>query len=406
MTRPTTHHDRTDLQPTRRTVLSGGAAAAGLAAVAGAGTAPAHAQEPPPRAVPPGAQAEGSVPGSTVTRMGNVTGPGVTTEFDLERTDIGIPVTTPSGRTYVVFGDSFSGWDNTEAWRSPTALHADPDQDPSRLLEWSGPVGGERAVQLLPPYRDDGSGVTSKLPSDVLTVGETMYLQVWAVKGFPNLVRTELWKSTDKGATWTDTGITWDREFAGGNFWLWSWDLHDDGYAYIYSSQYRDRYTPEGQGGSDLFLWRVPHDRIEDKSAYESWGWTEESGWQWRQPISPILVSPRRENGLKYGFGEMALRKLGDRWMYTSVIGGTLQAYLLDNPWDDLYAIEPVTLLESGSPESATVVSSMYLGGIVPGATPEDFTLLVSQWVKDGDEEDGPHGWPYWVEQFRFQDFF
>src|SRR5699024_8509390 len=55
-----------------------------------------------------------------------------------------------------------------------------------------------------------------------------------------------------------------------------SWDLHEDGYAYIYSSQYRDGYTPEGQGGSDLFLWRVPHDRIEDKSAYESWGWAEE----------------------------------------------------------------------------------------------------------------------------------
>ena len=33
MTRPTTHRDRTDLHPTRRTVLSGGAAAAGLAAV-------------------------------------------------------------------------------------------------------------------------------------------------------------------------------------------------------------------------------------------------------------------------------------------------------------------------------------------------------------------------------------
>src|SRR5690625_4757728 len=180
----------------------------------------------------------------------------------------------------------------------PPAPHAEPAQDPSRLLEWSGPVGGERAVQLLPPYRGDDSEVTSKLPSDVLTVGESMYLQVWAINGFPNLVRTELWKSTDKGATWSDTGVTWDRQFAGGNFWLWSWDLHEDGYAYIYSSQYRDGYTPEGQGGSDLFLWRVPHDRIEDKSAYESWGWAEESGWQWGQPISPILVSPRRDNGL------------------------------------------------------------------------------------------------------------
>src|SRR5699024_1722190 len=150
---------------------------------------------------------------------------------------------------------------------------------------------------------------------------------------------------------------------------------------------------PGGGGVSQRHPGLAPHDRIEDQSAYESWGWAEESGWQWGQPISPILVSPRRDNGLKYGFGEMALRKLGDKWMYTSVIGGTLKAYLLDNPWDDLYAIEPVTLLESGSPESATVVSSMYLGGIVPGATPEDFTLLVSQWVKDGDEEDGPHGW-------------
>src|SRR5699024_3592083 len=87
MTRPSAHRYRSDTSPRRCTGLSGGAAGAGLAAVGSAGTAPANGEQAPPRAVTAGAQSEGSVPGSTVTRMRNVSGTCVTTKFDLERTD-------------------------------------------------------------------------------------------------------------------------------------------------------------------------------------------------------------------------------------------------------------------------------------------------------------------------------
>lgn len=375
-----------------RRQLLGGSAALATGAVLPTVVAPAaQALELPPRKVPEGAQEPGSVEGSLVTRHGNVTGPGRTTKYQMERTDIGIPVRAPSGRTLVVFGDSYAGWQGGEQM-SPTALWAEPDQPYDRLLEWSGAVGGDVATELVAPYRGGvDPSVGTKLPSDVLTVGDTMYMQLWAVNPFPDLVRTEIWKSTDDGESWQDTGVQWNKEFQDRAFWLWTWEAHDDGYAYIYSQVYR---------GKQLFLWRVPLDRIEDQNAYEPWGFNPDDGWKWGLPASPIREA-------EVGFGEGALRRFGDKWMYTSVIDGKLQAFLLDEPWSNMQAAQPVTLLEGANyeDESATRMSQLYLGGIIPGGTLEDFTMLVSQWAHPP-EMDEISGWPYWVEHFRFQNFF
>ena len=64
-----------------------------------------------------------------VTRLRTVTGPGITTRFRMDATDLGAPAVTPDGRILVVFGDTFEeaavggGW-----WRAPVGLYANPRQ--------------------------------------------------------------------------------------------------------------------------------------------------------------------------------------------------------------------------------------------------------------------------------------
>jgi hypothetical protein len=67
--------------------------------------------------------ASGRTRALTVTKVADLTGPGLTTRFRMEATDLGIPARTPDGRLLFVFGDTFEnayvgrGW-----WRSPVAL--------------------------------------------------------------------------------------------------------------------------------------------------------------------------------------------------------------------------------------------------------------------------------------------
>lgn len=403
----TGQHEETEAPPDspmmgRRTALGLAGAVAGAGAVVGSGLLPgasptANAVEPPPRAVPAGAQGPGPVDGSTVTRVGNISGPGATSQFGLERVDVGIPRTTPDGRTLVTFGDSYASWIGDTPQMSPTGLYAKPDQPADQVLAFSEAVGGETAREMLPPYRPDGE-FSTKIPSDVITVGDMMYMQVWATNPWPVVQRIEVWASTDNGQNWELTNATWPGDFQAGQFGLWTWDLHEDGFAYIYTSRYRD---------SPLFMWRVPAEKIGEADAYEPWGWTEADGWQWGHAPTPILDQlPAPPGGKVETFGEMSLRRVDDKWLFVTGTPAGLSAYLLDEPWSDLQATEPLTLLTPAAPgaESATSIASLYVGGIMPGSPLKDFTVLVSQWVQDKSRTEA--GWPYWVEQFRFQDVF
>ncbi len=109
----------------------------------------------------------------------------------MEATDLGVPVRTPDGRLLFVFGDTFEearvggGW-----WRSPVALYGRFD-GPGRPVVWTGAVGGRHAKQLW-PYDHDNPDYSTVLPSDVITLGDTMYLHVMVNKGLGNVVRTEI----------------------------------------------------------------------------------------------------------------------------------------------------------------------------------------------------------------------
>src|SRR5690625_2821330 len=100
-----------------------GAGTLGAAATAAGAPAEAH----PGKGVGPGLDPNPEYRRPQITRLKTVTGPGITTRFRMEATDLGAPAVTPDGRILVIFGDTFeeaavgSSW-----WRSPVGLFADP----------------------------------------------------------------------------------------------------------------------------------------------------------------------------------------------------------------------------------------------------------------------------------------
>ncbi|GAA4894896.1 uncharacterized protein DUF4185 [Stackebrandtia albiflava] len=354
-------------RPLRRSTLLKTAAAATGAALLG--TTPAAA-DPATTAV-------------TVTKIADLTGPGLTTTFRMEATDLGIPATTPDGRTLYVFGDTFEhahvggGW-----WRSPVALYS-TTTDLNTGVTWSQAVGGPHARQLW-HYDHDNPVFSTVLPGDVITIGDTMYLHAMVNKGLGNVVWTELWRSDDSGTTWTHTGTHFDAGLHGGLFQLLTWGLGNDGYVYVYSTGF--------QRDKPIILHRVPAHRITDPTAYQPWGWRD-GHWAWGHPPTPVLTGR---------FGELCLRPLGGKWVLTWFNAGDyrIDGIIMDTPTSNLYTAHRRTLIHGGSwgHEDDSHVAQLYGGYIIPGSTLDDLHLTVSQWNTST-------GWPYRVMQHRIRGF-
>ena len=148
-------------------------------------------------------------------------------------TDLGVMARTPSGRILAVFGDTFRqprvGGDD---WRAPVALFSDTKNLDDGIV-WSEAAGGDRSyARQLWPYDHHGpAGESTVLPSDVITIGDAMYLHASAHFPFGNVGFSEIWKSTDDGHSWFRVGPRWDARLHRGLAQLWTWDLGDDGWA-------------------------------------------------------------------------------------------------------------------------------------------------------------------------------
>ena len=370
------HHHPSPARPsagiTRSTLLRGAAGAligGGLLA----GTARASAQS----------SRSADAQQVSVTKIADLTGPGITTRFRMEATDLGIPVRTPDGRLLFVFGDTFEGacvgcgW-----WRSPVALWSNTT-NLNDGVTWSGAVGGEAAQQLW-WYEHDNPVFSTVLPSDVIRLDNTLYLHVMVNKGLGNVVWTEIWRSDDSGATWQHTGAKWPPDLHGGMFQLLSWGEGNDGYVYVYSTGF--------QRDKPIILHRVRREFITDLSAYEPWGYRD-GVWAWGNPPTPILEGR---------FGELCLRPLDGKWVLTWFNAGDyrIDGIMMDYPTSNLYTAHRRTLIWGGQwgHEDDAHVAQLYGGYIIPGSTLDDLHLSVSQW-------NTTQGWPYRVMQHRIRGF-
>jgi hypothetical protein len=300
----------------------------------------------------------------------------------MEATDLGAPALTPDGRILFIFGDTFE-----EAvvgggfWRSPVGLFADPERPLDDGIRWTGAVGGETAEQLV-PYEHDENPVSTILPGDVITVGETMHLWMMVNHGFGTVAATEIWTSEDSGETWQRSAEMFAGDHADGFMQQCTWALHpEDGHVYLLTTGF--------QRDKGAILSRVPADAILDPAAYETWGRSGE-GWDWGGEAEPVLEGQ---------VGEMCLRIVEDTWVLTWFNAGEYRVDILSaaSP-TEIAGSTPLTLLHGGEwgKEKNDVVAQLYGPYIVPGSTLETMHLVCSQW------HTGPD-WPYHVEQYRIE---
>jgi hypothetical protein len=302
-------------------------------------------------------------------------------------TDLGVMARTPSGRILAVFGDTFrrpevGGPDND--WRAPVALFSDTRNLDDGIV-WSEAAGGDpNYARQLWPYNHDGpAGQSTVLPSDIMTIGDAMYLHTSAHFPFGHVGFTEIWKSIDDGHTWFHVGPRLDAGMHGGLAQLWTWDVSEDGWVYVLSTAFRkERDRP-------IILRRVPADRLADPGAYEGWGFGP-GGWEWRNEPTPVLEG---------GFGEMCLRRIQNQWVLVVFdnFGADLDVRVFSEMTDNLYAVPTNSPIHGAAwgQEADDAVAQLYGPSIVPGSRLDGgFHILLSQWNTEG-------GWPYHVSQFK-----
>ena len=373
----------------RSGALAVGAGALGVAAAAQPALADPAAPEPGkgPRGVGPGVDPNPHYERPRITRLKTVTGPGITTRFRMDATDLGAPAVTPDGRILVIFGDTFEepavggGW-----WRSPVGLYADPKRKLKHGLEWTGAVGGEVAEELV-EYAHDSNPVSTILPGDVLTVGDTMYLWVMVNHGFGNVGSTEIWTSADSGETWERTAQMFPGDHLDGFSQQCTWCLNpEDDHVYLLTTGF--------QRDKSSILQRVHKDSILDPDAYETWGATgegEDQQWAWGNPPTPVLHG---------AIGEMCLRIVEGSWVLTWFNAGLyrVDVAIADTPtgFGEAPFIETLLWGCGWGQEDDERVAQLYGPYVLPGSTLDDLHLLCSQWNTGA-------GWPYHVQQYRVQ---
>lgn len=318
-------------------------------------------------------------------KLKDLTGPGITDHFGIGGTDLGVTATAPDGRIVSVFGDTFEAAGvGGPGWRSPVVLFGDPATARSGI-EWTG-SGGDRAYanQALPYEHEtviQGRHVTTVIPTDLITIRDTMYLHVMVCAGIGNVHWTEVHSSVDNGENWQHTGGVWPGDHLGGLFQMLTWELGDDGLVYAFSTGF--------QRDKDLLLQRVPADRITEPGAWEGWGFRD-GEWAWGNPPTPVLVG---------AYGELCLRRVEDRWLLAFFDAGNycIDVMNLSSPTDNLYEAGRATVVRGsawdGEDHAGGHVAQLYGGYIVPGSTLDDLHLVVSQWNTE-------RGWPYRAMQF------
>lgn len=326
-------------------------------------------------------------------KIKDLTGPGHTTKFHMEATDLGVCTRTPSGRILAIFGDTFRfAAVGSEDWRSPVGLFSDTKNLDEGLV-WHEAAGGDSGyAKQLWDYQHDNGEFSTVLPSDVITIGDTIYLHAMVNKGLHNVVWTELHKSTDDGRTWSHGLGRIPANWRNGLAQLWTMCQGPDGWIYVMSTSFR-RSDP-------VILQRVRPEHIEDHTKYEGWGFKPGTGWAWGNEPTPVLekVSSAEK------FGEMSLRYIQGQYVLvtfdvSSNGGYDIDVRVFENITDNLYYAKKTTPIKGATwgMEGDDKVAQLYGPSIIPGSRLDGgFHIVVSQW-----NTGAANGWPYRSMQFK-----
>jgi hypothetical protein len=331
-------------------------------------------------------------------KLADLTGPEVTERWGVTCADLGASVLAPNGKLVSVFGDTFAGRRVGQGdWRSPVVLIGTGDANNEIVYEYAGGRDRDYAHQLWDYFHDDAStnwtrsGISTVIPSDLMRVGDSLYLHAIVNQGFGNVMWTEIWKSNDSGVTWTHMGkrakSPGDLHRGHAQCWSWDYDPHDD-WVYVVSTGF--------QRDKGIILRRVRPRDIGDVSKYSGWSY---AGGQWGWGGEPTPITPVGET-----WGELTFRRLHTG---TWILGGFLSSKyslgyrVISSPVADMHTTEIQTpVVGTGwidEDHAGNKVAQLYGGYVLPGSRVDvvgGLGLVVSQWKTAS-------GWPYRAMQFK-----
>ncbi|MDU0478575.1 DUF4185 domain-containing protein [Staphylococcus chromogenes] len=302
--------------------------------------------------------------GLDVTMIGDLLGPTISGKWGIQSGDLGEMAPLRDGQEFaIVFGDSFRGPKLGDGeWMSPVGVVA--KLNAAGRIEIVRPLNpGERVEQLI-KYQHNDRGLTL-LPSDIINVDGTLYLQAMWNEGVGNVLSTEIWKSTDNGKTWQSIAKL-PANYMGGMGNLITWEKGPDGYIYIMSSQFKR--------SDDIYLSRFRPDQFDQPALWEHY-----AHGTWGSEYAPI-VSHRMDAG------EMSLRYIEGHWVLSVFNAQTaaIEVRIADSITADWNAIKPARVVVSnggrGMVQDENNFTQLYGGYIVPGSTLANMDFVVSQW--------------------------
>lgn len=294
--------------------------------------------------------------------------------FGVDGTDLGITCRMPDGGFASLFGDT---WDSAQpgtflspqSWRSPTMLYSSTVPSPTQPIAFSG-AAGLNGEGLAPDlfYNGHNNGEVSVIPTDCISFPEThdVIVSYQSIRLWEPDSDTEEWQTNYAGLAWSHDGgpfvrtdLRWNNDPGNTDpFQVWSME-RDGEYVYILS-------TRAGRQAGPMMLRRVHWDRVLDQGAYECW-----NGDGWGGECKPLMTGR---------FGEPSLRKVGNEWA---------MSYLDIDPTDfHNTAIKTRIGITPAGPWSVPKVQltwddlpGLYGGFIHPASTPNQLTLIVSDWL-------------------------
>lgn len=306
--------------------------------------------------------------GLEVVNRGDILQPGVTDKWGIVGTDLGAMVPLNSGEEFaIIFGDSFSASRLEGEWKSPVGFVA--IKDSAGKIQIVRPLNdGAKAEQLVEYQHTD---MLTLLPSDIINVNGTLYMQAMWNKGVGNVISTEIFRSTDHGKNWSSVQKI-PATFMQGMGNLITWEQGPDGYIYMMTTQFKRK--------DDVYLVRFLPTQFNDRSKWQFMSFDDNRQPQWSNTYGKILSN-------NVMAGEMSLRYIEGHWVMALFNAETMAIEVriskeIARDWND---IKPAYVVIAntggwGSPQTPSNWTQLYGGYITPGSTLANMDIVVSQW--------------------------